>query len=416
MRKRILVVEDDPILRAGMEQILVKQNYQVQTAGHGAEALERIPIFQPDLIISASAMPEMDGYDLYRQLRSTPQGKAIPFILMIEPEEKLPALPGLTRSDVISKPFKARPMLELVQNKLKQLTETRAVQTVSLSSLSPELLSPFFHEFRTSLTMVKTTIALLTNPSISYGVEEMREFLDIVRRGGDRVDRLVRDFLTILKLESKVAEREAREAEKVEDFEEIIKRVIDNLQIDIEEHEITVHSSIPKGLPALPILEEHLQTILEKLLHNAVKFSQRESKDVWVKAFLDKRGVRFAVIDKGIGIPKEEQDRIFDLFSQLSLSGLDRQGAGLGLAVAKGLVELYGGKIGVESEVDRGSAFVFFIPSQRKLPELAPEPEPEPSEEEGERITAEEAFRRLGITFEEDEKKEKPGGLFGRRK
>jgi len=285
---------------------------------------------------------------------------------------------------------------------------------VSLSTLSPELLGPFFHEFRTSLTMIKTCIALLTNPNITYDATELREFMDIVRRGGDRVDRLVRDFLTILKLESGVAEREAHECEPTEDVRGALDAVVRAMQHDIEERNVSVQVEVVEDLPSLPISDEHLQMIVEKLLHNAVKFSRPEGGPVFIRVSKVEDRAHFEVIDRGIGIPEAEQERIFDGFHQLTRAGLERQGAGLGLAVARGLVELYGGTIHVRSRVDLGSNFDFFLPLQPRVsmppeePSAAPPTEPPAEGAEDLPLTAGEAFRRLGITFEEDEEAE-PG-------
>ncbi len=296
-------------------------------------------------------------------------------------------------------------------------SKSAPVRSVSLTTLSPELLSPFFHEFRTSLTMIKTCIALLTNPNISYDPTELREFMDIVRRGGDRVDRLVRDFLAILKLESGVAEREAHDAEPTRDVAGPIHAVVRSLQPDIAERNLTVQVEVEENLPPLPILDEHLQMIVEKLLHNAVKFSKPEGGQVTVRVRRADGKVRLQVIDQGIGIPREEQERIFDRFYQLTRAGLERQGAGLGLAVARGLTELYGGTIEVQSQVDMGSTFTVTLPL-RPIPESAEEAQP--PAKEGAILTAEEAFRRLGITFEEqpqpEEQKKGRRGLFGFRK
>lgn len=279
-------------------------------------------------------------------------------------------------------------------------------RAAAISSLSPELLSPFFHEFRTSLTMIKTCIALLTNPSVTYDAAELREFMDIVRRGGDRVDRLVRDFLTILKLESGVAEREAHEAGPTRDVAAVVRSVERALQHDISERNVTVRVDVPEVLPPLPVAEEHLQMIVEKLLHNAVKFSKSEGGDVYVHVAQEADVLRFEVTDRGVGIPQAEQERIFDGFYQLAQAGLERQGAGLGLAVARGLVELYGGHIQVVSQPGVGSTFSFTLPLAMRVgvAEGGEEAAPEAAAGAGEvppSLTAEEAFRRLGITFGE---------------
>jgi len=409
-RKRILLVDDDPILRAEIERILTAHSYQVETSSSGFEALERLPHFQPDLILTDTSMPGMDGMEFYRRVMATPEGQKIPFLFLASAGEVLPGAPGAGRPDSVSKPVDADALLAALEDKLRRGAGVQASPAVSLATLSPELLSPFFHEFRTSLTMIKTCIALLTNPSVSYDPTELREFLDIVRRGGDRVDRLVRDFLAILKLESGIAEREARQAEEIEDVSGAIHSVVHSLHHDIAERNVAVRVVVPEGLPPLPVYEEHLQMMVEKLLQNAVKFSKESGGEITIRVTPDDRGIRFEVSDTGLGIPREEQERVFDHFYQLTRAGLERQGAGLGLAVARGLVELYGGTIRVQSQVDKGSTFTFVLPLTRQVgtrplvEEAAPappSPAPSPGEEDVPR-TAEEAFRRMGLTFGEE--------------
>lgn len=406
MTKRILVVDDDPVLRAGIVKILSERQYQVKAASNGFEALETLSTYLADLVISDTSMPGMDGFELYRRARATVEAQQTPFLLLTAPEEEVPPLPGPERPSTLTKPFGPETLVAAVEAEFRRMVEFQVAHAVSLSTLSPELLNPFFHEFRTSLTMIKTCIALLTNPSVSYDPAELREFLDIVRRGGDRVDRLVRDFLAILKLESGVAEKEALEASEVDDVAHLVGSVTQALQHDIEEGGVTVQVDVDEGLPALPVAEDHLYLIVEKLVHNAIKFTKEPGKQITIRAQAEPDAVQFEVIDQGVGIPSDEQDRIFDQFYQLTRAGLERQGAGLGLAVAKGLVELYNGRIWVESQVDKGSTFAFILPTRRQVGLSTPEPPPpEPPEEptpEGETpMTAEEAFRRMGITFEE---------------
>ena len=152
---------------------------------------------------------------------------------------------------------------------------------------------------------------------------------------------------------------------------------------------------------------------MEKLLHNAVKFSKPEGGDVYVHVVQEPDSLRFEVTDRGVGIPQAEQERIFDGFYQLAQAGLERQGAGLGLAVARGLVELYGGHIQVVSQPGVGSTFSFTLPLAMRvgLAEGGEEAAPQAAAGAGEEppsLTAEEAFRRLGITFGEGPPAEPP--------
>lgn len=387
MRKRVLLVGDDPVLYPRLRETLAARSYEVEASRDGLEALERLATFLPHLILADMALPDMTGLELGRRVRQTARGGHLPVFLLVPSGEQVPLGAEAGGIEALDRSLDPDALLDSLEERMR-LLEARGQGVVPLISLSPELLTPFFHEFRTSLTMIKTCIALLTNPRISYDPTELREFLDIVRRGGDRVDRLVRDFLTILKLESGVAEREAREVRAPADVEAVVMAVAQSLQPDMAERGVTVRIGVDEGLPPLLVAEEHLRTILEKLLHNAVKFSREAGGEVSVSVRPAEGGVCFEVSDQGIGIPEEEQQRIFDRFYQLTRAGLERQGAGLGLAVAKGLVELYGGSIQVQSELDVGSTFTVVLPAS-----------PEAAADDDTPRTAEEAFRRLGIHF-----------------
>ncbi len=386
MGKRILLVGDAPVFPQ-LKEILLARAYEVATSRGGSEALEGLAGLQPQLILADTVLPDMTGVELSRRVRETAYGRHLPVLLLAPAGEEVPTGVGIASLETLDSSLNPEQLLAALEERMR-LAETRSQGTAPFISLSPELLTPFFHEFRTSLTMIKTCIALLTNPRISYDPTELREFLDIVRRGGDRVDRLVRDFLTILKLESGMAEREAREVRAPVDVDAVVMSVAQSLQPDMAERGVTVRIGVAEDLPPLLVAEEHLRTILEKLLHNAVKFSREAGGEVAVSVRAAEGGVCFEVSDQGIGIPEEEQQRIFDRFYQLTRAGLERQGAGLGLAVAKGLVELYGGSIRVHSQVDVGSTFIVILPASTVAA----------SEDDVPR-TAEEAFRRLGIRF-----------------
>lgn len=386
MGKRILLVGDAPVFPR-LKEILLARAYEVATSRGGSEALEGLAGFRPQLILADTVLPDMTGVELSRRVRETAYGRHLPVLLLAPAGEEVPTGVGIASLETLDSSLNPEQLLAALEERMR-LAETRSQGTAPFISLSPELLTPFFHEFRTSLTMIKTCIALLTNPRISYDPTELREFLDIVRRGGDRVDRLVRDFLTILKLESGMAEREAREVRAPVDVDAVVMSVAQSLQPDMAERGVTVRIGVAEDLPPLLVAEEHLRTILEKLLHNAVKFSREAGGEVAVSVRAAEGGVCFEVSDQGIGIPEEEQQRIFDRFYQLTRAGLERQGAGLGLAVAKGLVELYGGSIRVHSQVDVGSTFIVILPASTVAA----------SEDDVPR-TAEEAFRRLGIRF-----------------
>jgi signal transduction histidine kinase len=120
-----------------------------------------------------------------------------------------------------------------------------------------------------------------------------------------------------------------------------------------------MEASVADGLPAVLADAARIQQVLSNLVGNAVKFTPRQGQ-ITVSADLLDKEVRFAVIDTGPGIPPEQVPHIFGRFWQARSA--DRRGIGLGLAIAKGIVEAHSGRIWVESQVGVGSTFYFTLP------------------------------------------------------
>jgi signal transduction histidine kinase len=123
---------------------------------------------------------------------------------------------------------------------------------------------------------------------------------------------------------------------------------------------IVMEASVAADLPAVLADAARIQQVLSNLVGNAVKFTPRQGR-ITVAADRLETEVRFAVIDTGPGIPPEQVPHIFGRFWQARSS--DRRGLGLGLAIAKGIVEAHNGRIWVESQVGAGSTFYFTLPS-----------------------------------------------------
>jgi signal transduction histidine kinase len=128
------------------------------------------------------------------------------------------------------------------------------------------------------------------------------------------------------------------------------------------EKEMTINVDLKKDLPDLIADAERIKQVMKNLIENAIKFSP-DGSVINVKARKEKEDILFEVQDFGIGIPKDKQEEIFEIFHQVD-SGDDRKlgGTGLGLALSKGIVVLHGGKMWVESTEDKGSTFRFTLP------------------------------------------------------
>jgi signal transduction histidine kinase len=166
---------------------------------------------------------------------------------------------------------------------------------------------------------------------------------------------LVTDLLDVAKLQNGTLTVE-KQSEQVDD---VMSPAVDRLRVLAQVHHQTVDVHIPAGLPDVLVDAQRIRQALSNLFSNAVKFAP-EGTTIRVSACLHDGAVRVSVTDAGCGIAPEHLGRIFDWFWQERRSS--RTGAGLGLSIAKGIVEAHGGTISVESVLGKGSTFSFTMP------------------------------------------------------
>lgn len=225
-----------------------------------------------------------------------------------------------------------------------------------IARLKSEIIGLASHELRTPISAIRGALDIL---ALDPGPrpEHTQRFLDMAIRNTDRMLRLVNDLLDLERIEAGVArmERIALDAGSV------IRQVIDAMASLAEKSGIRIVAGSCDG--SVVADADRLMQVLTNLIANAIKFSPAGSA-VTVSATVDGGLVRFSVRDEGRGIPAEALERIFGRFEQVAESDAkERQGAGLGLAIAKAIVEQHGGKIWVKSVLGVGSTFFFTIPA-----------------------------------------------------
>jgi len=249
-----------------------------------------------------------------------------------------------------------------IQRKNGEQELTRAKEKAEESDkLKTAFLASMSHEIRTPMNHIMGFLELLNYTEVNQ--VERQEFLNIIRSSGDRLLRLIDDIIDIAKIESHQVELEETTI-SVQDFlHDILSTYKDLMSIE-EKSEIIIEliNEGPQPLAEINTDPQRLQQVLNNLLSNAVKFTNKGHISFGCKLQTNNR-LLFFVSDTGIGIQKEKLGFIFERFRQLD-NGYTRtySGTGLGLAISKGLIEVLGGEIWVESEINVGSTFYFTIP------------------------------------------------------
>lgn len=252
---------------------------------------------------------------------------------------------------------------------LKKLNE----RLFDLNELKTSFLSSASHELRTPLTSVlgfakimekrfRSDFMPLTadDPKLSRKAQGFCENFQIIQQEGHRLTRLVNDLLDLNKIESR---RMPWRDEEI-DLGALLRECLDAARDQAKDASgVSIRSEVPEGLPRIVADPERIRQVVQNLLSNALKFTPRG--EVFLSAQADGYAVEIRVLDQGVGIPREEQDRVFDKFYQTQRYATDTDkpfGSGLGLAICRQIVDHYGGDIRVVSEVGKGSEFVVRLP------------------------------------------------------
>jgi len=240
-----------------------------------------------------------------------------------------------------------------------ELKQARAVAESANRSKS-DFLASMSHEIRTPMNAIVGIADLLAKTSLSA---EQDKYVQIFRRAGDNLLNLINDILDLSKVEASQLELEQTGFSLAEHVEIVMEMV----RPRATEKGLALQCTIDPGVPDKLIGDPtRLRQVLLNLLGNAIKFtsagevSLRVASEPGLEA---PSALRFTVSDSGIGIPGEKLDRVFERFTQADSSTTRRfGGSGLGLTICRRLTELMGGRIWVESEVDKGSTFAFAVP------------------------------------------------------
>ncbi len=251
------------------------------------------------------------------------------------------------------------------QKKLAEFEKQKADRLERIDKLKDQFLANTSHELRTPLNGIIGLAEALYDGVDHYSKEEQQENLSMVIASGKRLSNLVNDLLDF----SKMRNDELSLALKPVDLYALSDVVLQiNHAMAHAKHNKLVNA-VPKDLPAAEADENRLQQIMHNLIDNAIKFTS--TGVITVSALANEDHIEVSVADTGIGIPADHLQEIFDEFQQVD--GTESRmysGTGLGLSITRKLVELHGGRIGVDSVEGKGSTFTFSLPisSQKAIP------------------------------------------------
>ena len=230
-----------------------------------------------------------------------------------------------------------------------------------MDRLKSDFVSNVSHELRTPLTSIKGYSKLLMGGNLGEMPDSQKQCMKIIIEEADRLTRLINDVLDLAKLEG----GKVQFKKELMDMEDVASDVIRTLSTLSDDKDIQFHLQPVGALPKISASKDLIKQVFFNLIGNAIKFTPNKGH-IYIIIEKDNNFVRATIKDTGIGVPEEQLSKIFDKFYQVDTS-MTRQhgGTGLGLPIAKHIVDAHKGRIYAESEVGKGSSFIFELPVKK---------------------------------------------------
>ena len=360
--KRVLVIDDLSEVRELVVAVLDSQGFQVVGAPDGLTGVELAKRQLPDLILCDVHMPGMDGFAVISELRRDPATATIPFIFLSGAVEKSNMRQGMTlgADDYLTKPFTFEELLGAVNSRLKQREAAQQITEKKLDDLRGNISLALPHELLTPLHGIMGLTALMMEDYQTIKPTEVRDYAKNIHDAGERLNRLIENFLTYSRIELVAAD-----PAKVEAIRQGASSPTGDVLRDVGQRLAEKHGRANDLLlqaddATVQVQPEHFHKIVEELLDNAFKFSPRGTP-VRVVALPRQKQLELTITDKGRGLTAEQISRI-GAHMQFDRKYYEQQGSGLGLIIAKRLAEVYNGRLTVQSNPGQNTTVTVLLP------------------------------------------------------
>jgi signal transduction histidine kinase len=359
----ILLVDDNLQNLKVLGNMLQETGYPLLFAKNGIQALESVKNRKPDLILLDIMMPDLDGFEICRQLKQNVQTSDIPIIFLTARIESEDIIKGfeLGAVDYVTKPFNHKELISRVKThlELKASREELAHKIAELNQANTtkeKLLSIISHDLVNLFNSLINLSTLLTEYEKQLSTKQKHQYLLMISQSSNQGYHLLKNLLDWLRNQMGTL----KITPTTVSLKPLVERNIEFLNSQAKHKNISLGSTI--NSKAIVIADPNmLDTVIRNLLANAIKFTPNNGK-VKISAQKQAAIMEISVIDTGVGIKPDDLQRIFQNSHHTTIGTGNEKGTGIGLNLCKEFVEKNAGTIGVESEEGKGSRFYVQLP------------------------------------------------------
>ena len=378
-KNSILVVDDEPQGFDVIEAHLYREGYNLSYASSGLEALNHLDTIKPDVILLDVMMPEMDGMEACRQIKSNPRWKHIPVVMVtaLNSKEDLARSLDAGADDFLTKPISGVELRARVRSMLRIKQQYDALQEAL--TLREDLTNMIVHDLRNPLTRIMVHSEFLKDSDLE---QEDLESLQFIASAGRQLELMINDLLIQAKMEAGKIALHRGEV----NLNNLLTEALSDFKSIADSKTIQLNSQIPETNITISVDAKLIRRVIDNLLSNAHKFSPKDGTiTVQIDYVVEQQGQgRFSdtsssspsplsspytpsakkamirVVDEGTGIREDLKQRIFEKYEVGKvIKGVAQ--LGLGLTFCKMVVEAHGGRIFVDDNLPQGSIFTVIV-------------------------------------------------------
>ncbi len=367
---KILVVDDEFGIRAGVSRILRNFTvsypfmdddieFEIQEAATGEEALEIIDNSPPAVILLDNKLPGVQGVEVLEYINDNQLDILVIMITSYASLDLAVKATNIGAYDFVPKPFTPQELKASLENVAKHYFLRRMTRKLHKEGKQVrfQFLTVLSHELKAPLNAIEGYLKIMDERQAGDNISDYEKMIDRSLSRVKAMRTLIMDMLDLTRIESGKKKRELREI----DLGLIAKSSIDTMIPLAIQRDVTIEFDRSTSIPFMADPEE-LDIIFNNLISNAVKYNKEGGKVQCKIANLGSE-VLIVVSDTGVGIAQEDQSKLFQEFSRIKTSKTkDISGSGLGLSIVKRIVDLYKGRIEVDSKPNEGTSFSVYLP------------------------------------------------------
>ncbi|HBD93635.1 MAG: hypothetical protein A2015_14910 [Spirochaetes bacterium GWF1_31_7] len=363
---KILMIEDNYDDLAILNEHFKKhKDYQVVHSDSLRKSVENFSNEDIDLIFLDLYLPDSRGIDTLIKLKSS--FKSIPIIILTEINDAELAVKALNygAQDYIEKQdLTASNLIRIIKysierNKNMKEIENMNIKLIELNSKKNEFLSIASHDLRTPLSTIYTLSEMLLTQLENDEIkpEKLSKSLNMINDSSRKILDLVNYFLDISRIESEEIELSIKKIDYIQLIHEVVS-ILSNLS-----EKKSIHIKIEKSIESIMVMIDagKIEQVLNNIITNGIKYS-RENSSITINVYTKSDFLITTITDTGIGIPENKIGELFNPYKRANKPTGGEKSIGLGLAIAKKIIQAHNGEIGVSSIQEKGSTFYFSLP------------------------------------------------------